>query len=132
MKRIFAENDEDLYLAQGFVVASDRLWQMDFLYRIAAGRLSEIVGPKGLDIDRLFRKFGIPQSAEESGELMLQDPATSVALNRYAQGVNAYIATLTPATYPFEYKLLNYAPGGRGPQRAAYMMKFMAFNLRGA
>lgn len=129
VKRVFAKNDDDLYFAQGFVVASDRLWQMDFLYRVAAGRLAEIVGERGAIPDKLFRRFGIPQAATESAELMMQDPTTRSALSRYAAGVNAYIATLKPSDYPLEFKLLNYAPEPWTPAKTAHIMKFMAFNL---
>jgi penicillin amidase len=129
VKRLFAESDDDLYFAQGFVVASDRLWQMDFIYRLAAGRLAEVMGPRALAYDKLFRRFGLPQAAEESAEMMLQDSATKGPLTAYASGVNAYIATLEPASYPLEYKLLNYAPEKWSPRHAAYIMKFMAYNL---
>ena len=129
VKHIFAANDDDLYFAEGFVVASDRLWQMEFFYRLAAGRLSEALGPKALKFDELFLKFGLPQAARESAELMMQDPATRAPLARYAEGVNAYVALLRPEDLPFEFKLLGYAPERWTPDRAAYVMKFMAFNL---
>lgn len=129
VKRIFAESDEDLYFAQGFVTASDRLWQMDFVYRLAAGRLAEVTGPRSLPYDLMFRKFGLPQAAEESAEAMLQDPLTREPLIRYAEGVNAYVATLAPASLPFEFKLLDYKPEKWTPERTAYLVKFMAFNL---
>ena len=74
VKHIFAQNDEDLYFAQGFVVATDRLWQMDFVARLAGGRLSQMVGPRGLDIDRIFTKMGLPQAAADTSTLMLADP----------------------------------------------------------
>ena len=56
---IFAQNDHDAYYAQGYITARDRLWQMDFQTRYAAGRLSEVVGVKALELDRYQRRMGI-------------------------------------------------------------------------
>ena len=53
---IFAENEADLYRAQGYVTAQHRLWQMDFQTLAASGRISEIVGPVALDLDRITRR----------------------------------------------------------------------------
>lgn len=131
VKHIFAENDQDLYFTQGFVVASDRLWQMEFIYRMASGRLSEVFGRQTLEMDRFFVKMGLSESAQESAKLMLSDDLTRLALTSYAKGVNAYIAQLTPETLPFEYKVLGYKPEEWTPDRAAYLLKFMAYMLSG-
>jgi penicillin amidase len=131
IKHIFAENDEDLYFAQGFVVASDRLWQMEFLTRLADGRLSEMVGRRALEFDKMFTKLGLPEAAREAGALMMQDPKTESAITSYSNGVNAYIDTLTPATRPFEYRLLDRAPMRWDPRRSALLLKFMAYELSG-
>ena len=63
---IFAKNDKDLYMVQGYVVASDRLWQMDFITRLHAGKLSEIIGynEKVLKNDRFMRRIGIVEAAK--------------------------------------------------------------------
>jgi penicillin amidase len=63
---IFAQNDHDLYYAQGYLTAQDRLWQMDFIAHVAAGRLAEIVGPARLETDRFFRRMGLPYGARKS------------------------------------------------------------------
>ena len=131
VKHIFAQNDEDLYFAQGFVVATDRLWQMDFVARLAGGRLSQMVGPRALDIDRIFTKMGLPQAAADTSTLMLADPTTARPLIAYAKGVNAYISSLTPETLPFEYRLLGFTPEEWKPEKAALLLKFMAYNLAG-
>ena len=60
---IFAQNDHDLYMAQGFIVARDRLWQMEFYTQAAAGRLTEIVGEAALPLDRYHRRIGIALTA---------------------------------------------------------------------
>src|ERR1700742_713784 len=107
---IFAENDHDLYYAQGFVTARDRLWQMDIQTRSAAGRLSEIVGPKALDIDRYHRRMGMVYGAENTLRRTMADPRTKEMVLAYTNGVNNYIHSLSPKDYPLEFKLLNYAP----------------------
>lgn len=131
IKHIFAENDEDLYFAQGFVIASDRLWQMEFLTRIAAGRLSEIFGPRTLPLDEFFVKTGIPEAAKFSAELMLKDELSALALKAYAAGVNAYIRTLDPKRLPFEFRLLGHEPEEWTPYKTALLGKFMSFYLSG-
>nr|WP_317241143.1 penicillin acylase family protein [Hymenobacter sp. 5414T-23] len=107
---IFAENEHDLYYAQGYLTAHDRLWQMEFMTHVAAGRISEVVGPKALEYDRFQRRMGLAYGAENSVRSMLQDSITRVVLESYSEGVNAYISSLAPKDYPFEYKLLDYAP----------------------
>lgn len=131
IKHIFAENDEDLYFAQGFVTASDRLWQMDFLTRLAAGRLSEIAGAKTVVLDEFFVKVGIPEAAKSSAEQMLDDELSARALKSYSAGVNAYIQSLDPDRLPFEYRLLGHRPEEWTPYKTALLGKFMAFYLSG-
>ena len=126
IKHLFAENDHDLYLAQGFILASERLWQMEFMVRTASGRLSEVMGRKTLDIDIYFTRMGLPAAAAASAKLMSEDAVTGPAIKAYAEGVNAYIATLTPSRLPFEYKLLGHVPEAWSPANAAYLLKFMA------
>ncbi|GAA3945150.1 penicillin acylase family protein [Hymenobacter algoricola] len=128
---IFAQNDHDLYYAQGYLTAQDRLWQMDFVAHVAGGRLSEIVGPARLETDRFFRRMGLPFGARKSLAAALQNPVTRTVLTSYSDGINAYIGTLTPRTLPFEYKLLDYAPEPWEPLKSALVLKYMAFDLSG-
>lgn len=128
---IFADNDADLYFAQGLVTARDRLWQMDFISRVAAGRLSEVMGEKTVELDKMFISTGLPQAAQESLELSLNDPISKMALESYAQGVNAFIKTLKPSQYPYEFKLLGYEPEEWTPLKSILLVKFMAFQLAG-
>src|SRR2546426_5986461 len=82
---IEAANDEDLYFAQGYVTASDRLWQMDLLRRTVRGELSEIFGSSQLPQDQLHRTFGFGRLIDQ---LTANLPASSrVALDAYAAGV---------------------------------------------
>ena len=63
---IDAKNEVDLYFAQGYVTASDRLWQMELMRRVSRGELSEILGKLALDQDRQWRLYGFSKIAEES------------------------------------------------------------------
>ena len=128
---VFAQNDHDLYFAQGYLTARDRLWQMEFQTHVAAGRLAEIVGPARLETDRFFRRMGLPFGAANSLKVMMANPTTRVVLESYSAGVNAYIGQLTPATLPFEYKLLDYRPEPWQPLKCALLLKFMAWDLSG-
>ncbi|MGB8191921.1 MAG: penicillin acylase family protein, partial [Chitinophagaceae bacterium] len=129
---IYAKNTDDLYFTQGYVTAYLRLWQMDFLSYLSAGRLSEIFGQNGtLDYDRLQRRAGILQAAKESVKLMEQDPETNKVLEAYTKGVNAYISKLDYKTMPLEYKFLNYTPEPWTKLKTALIMKYMANTLSG-
>ena len=129
VKHVFASNDHDLYLAQGYILASERLWQMEFMVRVAHGHLAEIMGAKALDYDMYFTKLGVPAAAAASVPRMLQDAVTGPAIRAYSEGVNEYIASLKPADYPFEYKLIGVSPALWSVNSAAYLLKFMAWNL---
>ncbi|MBD2769226.1 penicillin acylase family protein [Hymenobacter sp. BT664] len=128
---VFAQNDHDLYFAQGYLTAQDRLWQMEFQTHVAAGRLAELVGPARLETDRFFRRMGLPFGAANSLRSMMAHPTTRTVLESYSAGVNAYIGQLTPATLPFEYKLLDYQPEPWQPLKCALLLKFMAWDLSG-
>lgn len=105
---IEAANDADLYFAQGYVTASDRLWQMDLLRRTARGELSEIFGRVALEEDKRRRTYGFAAVAEAT---VAHVPAESrAALEAYARGVNAFISSLTPETLPSEFRILKYQP----------------------
>ncbi|WP_295664870.1 penicillin acylase family protein [uncultured Mucilaginibacter sp.] len=123
---IFAQNDHDLYFAQGYVTAKDRLWQMDIQTRSAAGRLSEIVGPKALDLDRYHRRMGMVYGAEQTMLMSMKDPKVKEMLEAYSDGVNAYIHSLPPKYYPIEFKLLDYAPEDFKPINCALILKLMS------
>ncbi|WP_428330532.1 penicillin acylase family protein [Mucilaginibacter sp.] len=128
---IFAENDHDLYYAQGYITARDRLWQMDIQTRSASGRLAEIIGPKALDIDRYHRRMGMVYGAEKGLKGMMANPATALMANAYTDGVNTYIHQLAPKDYPLEFKLLDYAPEDWKPINCIFLLKLMSETLAG-
>lgn len=129
---IYAKNQEDLYAVQGYVTAYLRLWQMDFLSYVSAGRLSEIFSfPRVLDYDRNQRRMGILQAAHTSLDFIEKDPETNTVLSAYTHGVNAFIDQLDYKSMPFEYKLLNYSPEPWTNLKSVLIMKHMGNTLSG-
>ncbi|GAB3987056.1 penicillin acylase family protein [Spirosoma daeguense] len=128
---VFAQNDDDLYFAQGYLTARDRLWQMEFQTHAAAGRVSEIVGERALELDRFNRHLGMGYGAEQTLKGMEADPATKRILDAYTVGINAWINQLKPADYPIEYKLLGYSPEPWTSLKCALLLKQMSSTLAG-
>lgn len=126
---IFAENEYDLFYAQGYVTAALRLWQMDIQTRAAGGELSEILGPKFLNHDRLMRRIGMRYGAEQA--LKGMDSTSKMIIQAYTNGVNAYISSLSPREYPVEYKIMGFSPKRWSPFRTALLLKMMAWDLSG-
>ncbi|MFN4315968.1 MAG: penicillin acylase family protein [Chitinophagaceae bacterium] len=123
---VFAENDEDLYFAQGYLHAKFRLFQMDLQTRAAEGRASEIAGEAAINYDREQRRLGMRYAAENALEEMEKDPVSKSVFDAYTRGVNAYIESLTESELPIEYKLLNFRPEGWSNLRTALLLKMMA------
>ncbi len=128
---IFAQNDHDLYMAQGYVVAQHRLWQMDFQTYAAAGRISELIGEVGLNFDRLQRRKGMVYGAEKSAKAMESNSSLKAHVEAYTQGVNEYISSLSYKDLPLEYKLLNYSPEPWSLLKSALLLQYMTDNLTG-
>lgn len=108
---IEAKSDEDLYFAQGYATAADRLWQMDLHRRTARGELAEVLGAGAnnlvVDQDKLHRTYGFAQTAE--AEAAQAPPKTLALLEAYARGINAYAASLDPKSLPSEFQILQYS-----------------------
>ena len=126
---IFASDLESLYFLQGYITARHRLWQMEIQTHLAAGRISEIIGRDGLEIDRFQRRRGMVFSAENSFDVTMKNPMLKMMLESYTKGVNAYINHLNYKTYPIEYKLLDYAPEQWTPFKCILLAKHMAATL---
>ncbi len=104
---ILAGNEYDLFFAQGFVTAQDRLWQMDLRRRTAQGRLSEVFGRRALKADSLMLILGLKRLAQE---ILPHLSAESKRIYQaYADGINAYI-DIHQNKIPVEFQLLNYKP----------------------
>jgi penicillin amidase len=104
---IRAASLDDLVEAQGYVMAQDRLWQMDLLRRAARGQLSEILGPATLKIDKDFRTLGFALAAERDVTLLDAEPRRLI--EAYARGVNKFIEQ-HQKNLPLEFSLLRYKP----------------------
>src|ERR1039458_4517212 len=98
---------DDLFLAQGYVTAQDRLWQMDLMRRFAAGELSEILGEDTLKIDREQRILGLQAATRKS--LQMASPRDRSYFDAYARGVNAFIENQAGGL-PIEFRILKYRP----------------------
>ncbi len=124
---IEAASEDDLYFAQGYVTASDRLWQMDLLRRNARGQLSEIFGPITLEEDKRHRIYGFSVVADT---LLNRLPAPVRAhLEAYSRGVNSYIDSCDPSTLPPEFGVLKYRPTRWAPSDSLVVGKLMAETL---
>jgi penicillin G amidase len=104
---ISAITQDDLFMAQGYVTAQDRLWQMDMLRRNANGELAEILGPRLLDHDVMQRVLDIRNTARRIYANLPADER--VRFDDYARGVNLYIAQHQNSLPP-EFRLLFYKP----------------------
>src|SRR6185295_18058267 len=124
---IEAKNDEDLYFAQGYVTASDRLWQMDLLRRNERGELAEVLGSTVLDQDKQHRTLGFAQEVEL--ELARSSPKARAVLEAYANGVNALIASLDAKSLPPEFQILQYKPKPWTPGDSLLIGKVFAESL---
>lgn len=123
---IFAKNEGDLYRAVGYVMAQDRLWQMDLLRRVTTGRLSEIVGSDLVETDHLLRALRIPEKSRKV--LAESDGQTVAALEAFAAGVNEFIATHR-GSLPVEFRVLGYEPEPWTPQHSVNLIGYMAWDL---
>ncbi|MBT6119795.1 MAG: penicillin acylase family protein, partial [Rhodospirillaceae bacterium] len=123
---IRAQSADDAYFALGLVHAQDRLWQMDVMRRLGAGRLSEVVGDSTIEIDALFRTLGLYRRAELTFHELR--PEVQAALIAYADGVNAGLAAYG-ATLPPEFLILDYSPEAWVPADSLVWGKLMAMRL---
>ncbi|MBU4112856.1 MAG: penicillin acylase family protein, partial [Gammaproteobacteria bacterium] len=126
---IWAENEADLYRTLGYVHAQDRLFQMEMVRRLAQGELAEVLGPKLVDTDRLFRTLGIRAHAQDAAARMNQQSPSSKALLAYLDGINQYQAT-HPA--PLEFDLLKIPKRPFTPQDTLAVSGYLAYSFAAA
>jgi acyl-homoserine lactone acylase PvdQ len=128
---IEAQSVDDALFAQGYIVAAERMWQMDLLRRLAGGRLAEVFGEGPLPVDRFYRTMGLPQAAREAYAAL--DPEYRRLLARYADGVNAYIDEAR-RRLPLEYLIARFEPARWQPTDSLVIGEYMAWinsvNLR--
>jgi len=104
---ITAATMEDLFMAQGYVTAQDRLWQMDVTRRFAAGELSAAFGPRAVEQDKAQRLLGFRQLAQQAAAQLSERDRRY--FDAYARGVNAFIEE-HQHTLPLEFRVLRYFP----------------------
>ena len=123
---LYAANEHDLFFAQGYVHAQDRLWQMDYNRRLGAGELSTLFGRRVLATDRSLRALRIRSAAEAEWQAL--SPQTRAILQAYADGVNAFLASHR-GRLPVEFTLLGATPAPWTPVDSIAWSKMIAFSL---
>ena len=131
--QIVAETATDLFMAQGYVTAQDRFWEMDFRRHVTSGRLAELFGESQVPTDTFIRTLGWRAVAEK--EVKLLDATTLSYYQAYADGVNAYLKTHSGADISLEYAVLGLQNPGYTPYRwtvadSLAWLKAMAWDLR--
>jgi penicillin amidase len=130
---VYADTAHDLFVAQGFVHAQDRFWEMDVRRHSTAGRLSELFGESQVETDRFIRTMGWRRVAEQEWPLLSAE--TQQMFRDYAEGVNAYLQGRTPEQLSLEYAVLGlqrpgYFPEPWTPVDSLAWLKAMAWDLR--
>ena len=126
---IRAENPDDLYRTLGWVHAQDRLFQMEMMRRLAKGELAEILGPKLVDVDKLFRTLGLRARAQSMAQQL--DPASpsTRALQAYLDGINQYQRT---RPRPLEFDLLGIPRKPFTPEDTLAVAGYLAYSFAAA
>lgn len=125
---IYAHNADDLFFAQGFVHAQDRLWQMEYNRRIGHATLSDVLGAGAIEYDRFLRTIGLARAAR--ADLAALTPEERRPLEAYARGVNAFIE-MRRHNLPLEFTLLGYTPAPWEPLDTIVWGKVMGYQLSG-
>ncbi len=123
---IFAEDEYDLFFAQGYVHAQDRLWQMDLTRRAGEGRLSEILGPSTIKFDKMLKTVGFKRIAQQLEQHL--KPKSKEILRAYSDGINAFIRA-HKGKYPIEFDMLKYEPEEWTPVHSLMISRLMAWEL---
>ncbi|WP_234554473.1 penicillin acylase family protein [Thermus caliditerrae] len=123
--RVRAASLEDLFFAQGFVHAQERLWQMEFQRRVGQGRLAEVLGEAALPQDRFLRTWGFYRAAESAYERLY--PEEKRVVDAYVAGVNAFLESGAPL--PPEFRLLSFRPEPWTGPDVLVWAKMMSFDL---
>ncbi len=125
---IYADNVDDLFFAQGYVEAQDRLWQMEYNRRIGHGTLSDIFGATTIKTDRFLRTMGLGRAAR--ADIAAMSESDKRPLQAFANGVNAFIDTHLD-NLPLEFTILGFKPAHWEPVDTVAWGKVMAYNLSG-
>ena len=123
---IYADTENDLFFAQGYVQAQDRLWQMELHRRMGSGTLSEVIGEATLEYDRFFRAVGLRRCAAASYQSL--NPAMQGVLQSYCRGVNAFISA-NKDNLPLEFTILGFKPADWDPVDSLTVSELIAWEL---
>ena len=126
MPHIYADDERDLYLAAGYIMAQERLWQMDLIRRATTGRLSEIFGKDYVDIDLFLRSLDMTSKSK----IVLSDSPEEIVncLKSFSEGVNRYITT-AGRKLPPEFRILNYRPDPWTLEDLTNIIGYMGWDL---
>ena len=127
MPHVYAENEHDLYMAVGFIMAQERLWQMDLIRRATMGTLSEIFGEEYVQTDLFLRSLRMT----EKSDLVLENTSNEIlnCINAFVAGVNYYIENTDKL--PPEFRILGYKPDPWTAQNSANIIGYMGWDLAG-
>lgn len=111
INHIYASNEHDLFFAQGYLAAKDRLFQFELWRRQATGTLAEILGEKELERDKGVRLFQF--RGDKQTELNHYHPRGELIVDAFVEGINSYIKEVieSPELLPIEFKMLDILPG---------------------
>jgi penicillin amidase len=126
---IFARTSLDAYRALGFVVARDRLFQLEVQTRAANGTLTELVGPAALPLDRETRALGFPRAAERALAAMDTNGLAYQAAKAYGEGINLWIRKMEPWDMPLEHQLLGRRPARWQTINTLHLLNRMSLTL---
>ena len=127
---IFAESDKDATIALGYVVARDRLFQMEFIKRAATGTLAEMMGGGAVSTDRHFRSIGLPYAIRQNvAEHRRQGGERADIVDWYAAGANAWINSLAAEDVPLEFRLVGAAPSPFDASNVYAILGYMTYDL---
>ena len=123
---ITASSEHDLYVAQGFVHAQDRLWQMESIRRLTQGRLAEVAGEQAVAMDYLSRAIGLRELRQRAFAGV--SPEQRAWLEAYAEGVNAYLR-MRGRDLPLEFRSMGFVPEPWQPEDCLSILPTMAWGL---
>ncbi len=126
---IFASSVRDAYHALGYVVARDRLFQLEMTTRAAAGTLTEVAGARAIQADREMRMLGLPWAAERKFAALDMTSPAGEAIAAYTAGINAWLDAMQPADLPLEFRLLSARPSRWEPVNVIHLLNRMGWTL---
>jgi len=138
ISHIYAESMTDAMMALGYMHARDRLFQITMQKHVAAGRISEIVGSYASSSDKLYRAIGLERAAQRTLDWFIENAATNPDVQEtldcvyaLAEGINAFIRSMTPANTPIEFKILGFTPEEWTPLDTFAAEKILTWGLSG-